>query len=93
MESKGTEDTEVKFLERINERLAEEVSFLRIQLQQLMMMNQQLLDKITVKESKRAPVVEGDFSPIGGYVSLRQRIEEAEEASKLEAKKAEEDAS
>ena len=85
-EIEGTE-IDVKFLTMINGKLSEEIIFLREQVRELMIINRQLLDKLLNKEVKRAPVENSDFQPVGGYKSLRSKIEEAEEASRLESAK------
>lgn len=75
----------IKFLEMLNNHLADEIQFLRDHIVDLTNMNKALMNKINPKSPNTPVLNEESFEPIKGYNSLKNRIEEAELESKIKA--------
>lgn len=79
LESEEVPDGEIKYLEKINELQAAEINFLR----ELVI---KLMSERTLSRA-RPNIENAEFEPIGGFTPLRERINQAEEASRLEQEK------
>ena len=78
-------DTNIRFLESINLRLADEITFLRGIVTDLMTDNRLLLSKLIRAPKNLDPNYSPpDMEPISGYQSLNSKIREAEEKAKEE---------
>lgn len=77
---------EIKFLEGMNGKLSDEVEFLAQQLTLAQDIIKQLIDKLPGARANRTVNSNQaqDFEPVGGYVSLTDKIREAEEKAKKE---------
>ena len=79
----------IKFLEKANEFLSEEVQRLHMIINQERNTNRMLLSRLGIIENAKQEVKLGEVSPIGGFTPLRTRIQEMEAASRLEAEELE----
>lgn len=85
------EDTKF-FLETMNANLAREVQFLHEEVRFYRQQNELLLRRLGITEQIKRDINVEELSPIGGFKTRRQRIEEAEEASRKEFERVEENA-
>jgi hypothetical protein len=80
-------DDTIKFLLIANDRLADEVGFLRTELQAERQVSKRLLDKVLGTDRIKVDFKQEDMQPIGGYVRMADKIAEAERKSKEELRK------
>ena len=79
------EDINTRFLESINQQLAREVTNLMKQIEYLNDVNSKLLNYVlSAKRMSREQKSTESFEAIRGYVSLKNKIAEAEEVSRKE---------
>ena len=71
----------------MNERQASEITFLREQIISLGEQHKKTLDKILGTQKRQDITIPEDFTPVGGYTPLRQRIADLEAESQIEFNK------
>lgn len=76
----GTKFTRTRYLELLNEQLSERVKFLEEMLREEKKEKRALMFRL--EEKKKINMDE--LEPLGGFIPLRQRIKNAEEASRQE---------
>lgn len=78
---------EIKFLQLMNDNLSREIKFLHDQIDLKDDLNEKLLRKLGITERLKVELSDKNWVPVGGYVSLKDKIKDKETASLLEFNK------